>query len=1053
MSTATEFQHVLDGLNPAQENAVRSPLNVVQILAPPGSGKTKTLASRVSWLLKFEGYLPWNIVCLTFTIKSAREMQERIAKQIESGLGSKLILGTFHSVCLRYLRHYGQLIGLPKGFGVADTSDTKAIILRIIKRLKLTIDTNVAKNRISKCKARNETWLDVQNKGKKGVDQQEFQMLYEAYQDTLEAANLLDYDDLLMLCARLLQRHPECVSNVDAVLIDEFQDTNNVQFMLMSLFAQYKKRITTVGDPDQSIYGWRSAEIRNLERMRDLFSDIHVIHLEDNYRSSGAILRAAQEVIEQDASRPQKSLQATHCRGTKPVLRMLSSSETEAQWTVAEMKRCMALTGGNLLTHSDFAILIRSASQSRQLELAMGNAAIPYRMVGGLRFFDRAEVKILLDYLRIVSHTGNSDAIARVLNVPPRGIGKDTSKELLEEASATGRSLWDIIRDTVQGTQRCRTKISRQAERGIEMFFALIEASRKKLAKREEYASLRGLLEHIIRRLDFRRYLEKMYPEDTENVRGSNVDQLLAQASDADEASDLREEDPDALPELDAVEQQKIGNLGEEALSRFLSNVALATEHQTKEQADTDGRPIHRVTLSTMHAAKGLEWPIVFVPSAYHGSIPHSRAEDHDEERRLLYVAMTRAQALLYISCPTRNTNGEETTLSPFLDAKEVRSCFVSQGPSLHADRVFDICKILRRAVPTYDDLVDAERTTQSPEDDEYRWPLDGSIGAQDVSKLQSRFGPFHPIEPIGKRLKLSHAPRANVVFMRQHSSHPKPSSNLGGFMSASSQLWKQQTEAGEVALKSGSSASQSAAALPQSRRKLKLDKTQSTLTGLWLDNTQEAVGGVDLRQGGRASGFLDIGPGQKFVTGKSDFWQERELRPKGQVGSSCYKMEAVGFRAEMSELVDTNPGKLDRSTTLNSARSIPETLMHHTIKPGPSLKRCVTGQEAISSRKRRIWAPTMADAPGLDVERPLREVAQEPTMGPATDRAVEQVKFPDGVRPVSTHKTTMSKLQEQDSLPKKTLGVRRSTASWGSRVSRQFKVPHSSLIGGTSPD
>ena len=1059
-----DLSKILEGLNPAQESAVKSPFAVVQILAPPGSGKTKTLTSRVSWLLCHEGYAPWNIVCLTFTIKSAREMQSRIAKQTGNGLESKLILGTFHSVCLRYLRSYGQLIGLKKGFGIADSSDTKAIILRIIKRERLTIDPNVAKNRISKCKARNETCAQVERSSKKGVDQQEFLIIYQAYQDHLEASNLLDYDDLLMKCVQLLTLHPECVANVDAVLIDEFQDTNNVQFMLMRLFAQHKKKITTVGDPDQSIYGWRSAEIKNLERMRKLYVDIQVIHLEENYRSSATILRAAQGVIEQDSARPQKSLQATHCGGTIPVLRKLFSAEAEAQWTVAEIQRCLSLTGGSVLDFSDFAILVRSASQSRQLELAMGHAAIPYRMVGGLRFFDRFEIKVLLDYLRTIAHTGNSDAVARILNIPPRGVGKDTVKELLEEASATGKPLWDLIRDTIQGIQKCTTKVSKQSERGLATFFNIIETCRKKVEASEKTAFPYDLLEFVIKRVEFRRYLDKMYPEDTENVRWANVEELLVQASDADAANSGNGLDPDDLPKLKEVDQRIEGNVAEETLAKFLSNVALATELQTADQADSEGKPRPSVTISTMHAAKGLEWPVVFVPSAYLGSIPHSRAEDHDEERRLLYVAMTRAQVLLYLSCPARSSGGDETTLSPFLDTKEVRSCFVSQGPSIHADRVFDICDILRRDRPSHEDLIEAEKRLQVLDDDEYKWPLDGSRSQEALRPHEKRLTAvrFKSGHEGLNRYGLPNIASTKTALLRPSLSDDQglQRSDRSGsvpvsasvFMTATSQLKiQQETDSAGKAPSVTSLPGRTA----ESNRTIKQVKGQHTLTGMWSSSSQASVTGAD--HGNCAS---RASSDQKTST-------KVERAPTYRENAS-YCSQPPGAKALVSrEQSYTTAGagtqnhtSISRGPLLPSADNcparrplgvIPEDLKCHQIRLGPSFKRSRSDLEANGPRKRHVWT-TLIPGSGEALDKADAEPASGIHASDSRGLLAKEGNVPSGVHSSPTvHRTTMAQLQEAQSAPIRRLGIRGSTSGWVSKESQPFKVPHLSRLSDTS--
>ncbi len=478
--------------------------------------------------------------------------------------------------------------------------------------------------------------------------------VFAAYEAALTSANLLDYDDLLIRCVVLLRQHPSCVSNVEAVLIDEFQDTNLVQFDLMRLFAAKRKRITIVGDPDQSIYGFRSAEIQNLMRMRKQYPDTLVVLLEENYRSSGAILLSALEVIQQDESRPKKPLLPTHCVGTNPVLRKLPSAAIEAAWTVSEISRAVHVTG-HLLNYSDFAILIRSAALSRHIETAMGKVGMPYRMVGGYRFFDRVEVKVLLDYLRTVCQPDNSDALARIINVPSRRIGENTIKALLEEAETKQTTLWRLIQKHVQGHLILKTKLTLSTKKAIGSLINTIVTLRKRLMEPDTRQSPKELLESIIKKLGFREYIEKSHPEDHE-ARWANVEELIVQASDTVESEDM---EADTLPEVEGLEQQQ-RSPSMEALSRFLAHVALSTE--LKEDEEEEPRP--KVTISTIHAAKGLEWPVIFIPAAYGGSIPHSRAEDIDEERRLLYVAMTRAKALLYISCPMKNSQHGNHTLA-----------------------------------------------------------------------------------------------------------------------------------------------------------------------------------------------------------------------------------------------------------------------------------------------------------------------------------------------------------------------------------------------------
>jgi DNA helicase-2/ATP-dependent DNA helicase PcrA len=732
---------ILDGLNEAQKSAVTSPASVVQVLAPPGSGKTKTLTARVAHLVSHGRLKPWNIIVCTFTIKAAREMKERIRGMLGGGIESKLILGTFHSVARRFLVRYGQEIGIDKNFGIADSADSLAIIKRIVKRGDYTADPKAVRSRISGLKAKGIS-ADQFSSTSKRADQHEFACIYNEYEETLKASNLLDYDDLLLRCGDLLRKHPACVSTIEAVLIDEYQDTNNVQYELMTLLAQKMRRITIVGDPDQSIYSFRSAEIKNLYRMKEDYPDSLVINLENNYRSSGCILTAAMAVIEQDESRPNKPLQATHCVGEQPTLRHLKDVQQEAEWIVEEITRSRTLTAG-LLSFNDYAILLRSASLSMSIERELGRAGIPYRMVGGKRFFDRVEIKVVLDYLRVVNQPNHNDALVRVLNVPSRKIGEVTLKALLEEAESKKLSLWSLLLNCAQGRSRPTTKISTQAQRGIDSFVNLILTSRRKLLEEEgEDCNLFDLITHILQKISFRTFLKAQYKDSWED-RWANVEELVAQATQmASNTIDGEEVPDDALPVVEGVEQRE--DTAADILSKFLANVALSTEVERP-----DGEEPNQVTISTIHAAKGLEWPIVFIPALYDGSIPHSRSEEHDEERRLLYVGMTRAQALLYLSCPVKQSQGE-TTLSPFISSQEVQRLLTLQGPSIGCSTITDLAQILRRPCPSNSDVQAARNLLERIEDDKYvtnRELIDTEESTRTFSNDKG--------EPPSKRLKM----------------------------------------------------------------------------------------------------------------------------------------------------------------------------------------------------------------------------------------------------------------------------------------------------------
>ena len=592
--------------------------------------------------------------------------------------------------------------------------------------MKVSIEAKQTRARISRCKAEAQT-LDYhprqQQSRRSNVEEHEFTQVYEEYQNALKASNLLDYDDLLVKCTELLKAHPVCVANVEAVLIDEFQDTNTIQLELMKLLASRNGRITIVGDPDQSIYGFRAAEIQNLVRMQQYYPDTSVIHLEDNYRSSAAVLRCAQKVIEQDSARPNKRLKATHRSGSFPVLRRLPSPHDEAKWIMTEIKRVRAMTG-NMTRLSDYAILIRSAHLSLLIENALGKAGIPYRIVGGHRFFDREEIRILLDYLRTISHPDNNAALSAIINVPSRKIGDESVKELQRLADEKDLSLWVVIEKLTKGDLAMKKKLSRPAEQNLCKLVSLMKEAKRRMASVSAEGTPKFLLDFCIKRLAYKEYLEGKHPKDHEN-RWANVEEFLGQAADIAEGGPGADRDDvdQSLPEVEGVERMQI-NGNEEALANFLANITLSSDLQATE----DGQEQEQVTISTIHSAKGLEWPIVFIPALYNGSIPHSRAEDTDEERRLLYVAMTRAQALLYLTFPLRQSRSDtETTLSKFLP-KTLHQLFIQIGPEFTDKLVRDMALILQRDPPSEEDLINGRKSLSERESREDNlWPADGS--------------------------------------------------------------------------------------------------------------------------------------------------------------------------------------------------------------------------------------------------------------------------------------------------------------------------------------
>lgn len=816
MAANDDQQDILASLNTAQRRAVASEVNTVAILAGPGSGKTHTLTSRVVWLVQQAGLRPSDMIVATFTVKAAREMKERIGRTLGEEVQKKIILGTFHSIARRYLSSYGKHIGLDSNFGIADDSDSKAILQRLIKRLDLKLEPAIAKGWISKKKSRGSMDPPESTKffpdGKKKKETPNLQRCFDEYQAQLAASNLLDYDDLLVRCVELLRAYPLCVSNIQVVLVDEYQDTNGIQYDLMKLFAQQRHRITVVGDPDQSIYGWRSAEIRNLHRLLREFPGTDEISLEENYRSSQSILSASLSVIQQDANRYEKVLLPVHSKGTKPVLRRLRSAADEGEWIVGELERARLMSGG-MIKGEDCAILLRSASLSRNVESALGKRGIAYRMIGGHKFYERKEIKILLDYLRVVHQPNNNDAVSRIINVPKRGIGEVTVRALLEQAETGKRSLWKILVDHCNGTSAFSRLTAPQSNNLRSELVRIITSLGKQVSevKPGEPQPLVEVILRLISMLDYEAFLTKEFGEDHEG-RWATVQEFVNLATDF--AVDHSDMDEDLLPDIEEAGKQQEDTL----LGRFLANIALAADAQ-KDQDTGDTSAV--VTISTIHAAKGLEWPVVFIPCVYDGSIPHSRSEDTDEERRLLYVAMTRAKALLYLSCPqTTSWGNSEAELSCFL-SDLADSAFAEKGPSFDRGVIEAMAKILRREAPSEKAVFGKLPPLFSTEDDLF--PTDPNASRSYASRDGSRWHGNSNSGNSSKRQRISGSsgtPEGDwkpdyATTMQQSSNFTM--ATLPGFMTASA---RQTMEATEAALKQAKQAAEKNAKKAGGKRK-----------------------------------------------------------------------------------------------------------------------------------------------------------------------------------------------------------------------------------------
>ena len=868
--------------------------------------------------------------------------------------------------------------------------------------MNASIEVKAAQGRISRHKAHGLAPDDLVDRVK--AEEMELIDIYRQYESALAASNLLDYDDLLVRCGQLLREHPDCVSNVQAVLVDEFQDTNIIQYDLMNLLAAKNRRITIVGDPDQSIYGFRSAEIQNLKRMQKRYPQTSIVLLESNYRSSASILNSAQEVIEQDTTRPDKKLQATHSHGTMPVLRKLPNANAEAHWMVLEIKRCTAMMGG-VLKMSDFAVLLRSASLSTRIETAFGRAGIPYKMVGGRKFFDRTEVKTMINYLRVVSHTGHNDALLGIINVPPRRIGDETIKQLTAGAEKANIDLWTFIKDVIQGRRSTEKKIQKAADLGLCALVKLIEAGRAKLQECEDPSAPRVLLEYITEALSYQEYLIRTYPLD-EDTRWANVRELMGQAHETAASSGDPGQEED-LPEIEGIEQQKV-HLGEETLSRFLANVALATEATKQEEGE---EVTEKVTISTIHAAKGLEWPVVFIPAVYNGSIPHSRAEVVDEERRLLYVAMTRAQALLYMSLPLKQPRlgeGEDssTTLTPFLPPKLIKNRLRPMGPQLLEKVVYSIADILGRPRPTPENMYKDLHSLPSTLDDQ--WTAEGEEKDKGATAEWNRsFGP-NDSEPNPKRQRSDNGATTTTYMsvgqnMGTSTNFMVPTTLNSGFTSARDYI-----------------TTNPAASQPTRDTTSNLPASTSAST----ENTGPSKAKKTARKDGLSQASIS-----NFFSGPGSS-QKRPSAPTSHTATQpAPAQRSVGHLSQAPR-----PGSNKVPPPLSSHRLQPRPL--HPVRPAlePTETNSYTWMAAPSRPVQPARTRTLTQPPSGNNAAETGTRAEQ----------VKQEKQENSTRDISAmtfHTTTMSTVRQQ-APGRRTLGIRRSMNGWEARMKREGGGP-----------
>jgi DNA helicase-2/ATP-dependent DNA helicase PcrA len=608
---------ILAGLNPAQKEAVEAVEGPLLILAGPGSGKTRVIAHRVAYLVKVWGIRPHRIMAVTFTNKAAGEMRERLAQLLGEAV-SNLTLGTFHAICARILRQEGKAFGLDRGFVIYDADDQLSLIKRSLQDVGLDprqYSPRAILSAISAAKSRLLRVGDFAQQSSSYFDEV-VHRVYERYQELLTQSQALDFDDLLMRTVYLFRDHPEVLSKYQSrylhLLIDEFQDTNIAQYALARELAGKYRNICVVGDPDQSIYSWRSADLRNILSFEKDYPDARVVYLEQNYRSTQTILDAATEIIAQNRQRKPKNLWTDNEAGPPLTVVETYTEHEEAQFVASEVER---LSERGLARAGDCAVMYRTNAQSRALEETFVRYGIPYKLVGATRFYDRREIRDVIAYLRLIHNPLDEVSLARIINVPGRGIGQRTLEEFSRWAQAQGVSLYRGLQ-TLKEKHDGGVPLTPRATQTLLGFITLME----ELVAAGRELSLPDLFDLVLERTGYRDYV--LADEDGED-RWDNILELR------NVAQDYAAQEP------------------EEALTSFLEGVALVSDvDDLDEKAD-------RVTLITLHQAKGLEFEVVFITGMEEGVLPHIRSFDDpdqmEEERRLCYVGVTRAKKLLYL--------------------------------------------------------------------------------------------------------------------------------------------------------------------------------------------------------------------------------------------------------------------------------------------------------------------------------------------------------------------------------------------------------------------
>jgi DNA helicase-2/ATP-dependent DNA helicase PcrA len=629
---------LLEGLNPAQQKAVQVVDGPTLVLAGPGSGKTGVLVRRVAHLTEQAGIGLHSILAVTFTNKAAREMKERLDGILGAGRAAALTVGTFHSLCSRFLRRDIIHLGRERDFAIYDADDQQRLMKRVLKDLNLDEKKNPPRAIQSVISSAKNELVDVEEfaRGARTHFDEVAARCFKRYQELLREANALDFDDLLVETVRLFEQHPEVLGRYQEryryILADEYQDTNRAQYVLLKQLGARYRNVFVVGDEDQGIYAFRGADIRNIRSFEKDYPEAQVILLEQNYRSTQAILDVAQAVINKSHKRARsKHLWTQNDRGTLVALQEGYDQDEEARLVAGEAARLIA---SGEFRPNDIAVMYRTNAQSRAVEEALIHQSLRYQIVGGTRFYERKEVKDALAYLRLALNPHDSISLTRVLNWPARGIGDRTEDELARWATEQGVPIYVALQLVGQPEDAPPHPFSNRTRNALLGFLRIVD---ELIAARQEH-DLGGLMDLLFARLEFQEALLREYGEEEGRDRWNNV------------------------VELRNVAENYVNMPREAQLPTFLEEVALVSDLDSmQEERDA-------ITCITLHQAKGLEYPVVFLVGLEEGLLPHTRSLDDpealDEERRLFYVGATRAKQRLYLLYAFRRTSYGRTNMS-----------------------------------------------------------------------------------------------------------------------------------------------------------------------------------------------------------------------------------------------------------------------------------------------------------------------------------------------------------------------------------------------------